>query len=89
MFVKKRFMKKYSEYPSVLTRCQEQNAIQLRGGKMLIIKSTQVGRVRWEQPTNKEKPASHSPAYISPFSDRISADSWVPQTFIKCWNQIQ
>ena len=59
------------------------------GGKILIIKSIQPGCVCWEQPTNKEKPASHSPAYISPFPDHISADGWVPQTFMKCWNQIQ
>ena len=62
---------------------------EFRGVSLLFKCLMHAGCVCWKQPTNNEKPASHSPAYISPFPDRISADSWVPQTFIKCWNQIQ
>ena len=31
----------------------------------------------------------YSRADISSFPASISADNWVPPTFIKCWNQIQ
>ena len=82
-------MKKYSEYSSALTTCQQQRCTLTQGGKILIVESIQPGCVHWKQPTNKEAPVSHSPAYISPFAASISADDWVPQTFIKCWNKIQ
>ena len=85
------FLKTYSEYSSALTRCQEERCNLTWGWENInnIMKSIQPGCVRWEQLTNTKQPVSHSPAYISPFAACISVDGWVPQTFIKCWNQIQ